>query len=127
MSNNSSHNPETNGEIVIREATASDCGRLSRLAELDSARAPAGPVLIAEVDGELLAAISMRDGHLVADPWHVTADLVEVLGIHAGLEPSLAGSRPRSPGRPRWGLRMRRGTPRPSSPTVPGLPAIPSS
>jgi hypothetical protein len=127
MSNNFSSNPETNGEIVIREATAADRGRLSRLAELDSSRAPADPVLIAEVDGELLAAVSMRDWRLVADPWRVTADLVEVLGIHAGLEPSLAGSRLRSVGRLRWGLRMRRRTPRPSSPTVPGLPAIPSS
>ena len=127
MSNNSSNNHESSGEIVIREATAEDRGRLSRLAELDSSRAPADPVLIAEVDGELRAAISTVDGHLLADPWHVTADLVEVLGIHAGHSPALAGSRLRGVERSRWGLKLRRRTPRPSSPSVPGLPAIPSS
>jgi hypothetical protein len=83
MSNNPSHNHDNIGEIVIREATAADRDRLNRLAELDSSRCPAEPVLIAEVDGELRAAISTVDGHLVADPWYVTADLVEVLGIHA--------------------------------------------
>ena len=127
MSNNYSNNPESNGEIVIREATAEDRGRLSKLAELDSSRAPAAPVLIAEVDGQLRAAISTVDGQLVADPWHVTADLVEVLGIHAGHAPTLAGSRLQTVGRSRWGLKGRRRTPRPSSPSVPGLPAIPSS
>jgi hypothetical protein len=127
MSNNSSNNRDNIGEIVIRQATAADRDRLTQLAELDSSRPPAEPALIAEVDGELRAAISTIDGHLVADPWYVTADLVEVLGIHAGHAPTLRGPRLRSLGHARWGLRNRRRTPRPSSPTVPGLPAVPSS
>jgi hypothetical protein len=113
--------------VVIREATAADRAALARLAELDSARPPAGPVLVAEAGGELRAAISTADGQLIADPWQITADLVEVLGIRAGLRPSLNGSRLRSLGRSRWGRKRSQRRPGPSSPSVPGLPAIPSN
>jgi hypothetical protein len=126
MSNNHSNNLEHEivEGIVIREATAADRAALTHLAELDSSRAPAAPVLIAESGGELRAAISTVDGQLIADPWHVTADLVEVLGIRAGLRPHLNGSRLRSLGRSRWGRKARQRAPRPSSPSVPGLPAM---
>jgi hypothetical protein len=127
MSNNHTSNTDHELEgIVIREATASDHPALDRLADLDSARRPADPVLVVEADGELRAAISTGDGQVIADPWHVTADLVEVLGIRAGLRPSLNGSRLRSLGHSRWGLRRKPRVPRPSSPSVPGLPAVPS-
>ena len=45
--------------------------------------APAGRVLVAEVDGELLAAISLDDGAVVADPFEPTAALVELLRARA--------------------------------------------
>lgn len=128
MSNNHSNGADHTTEgMVVRRATAGDRAQLKRLAELDSARVPTDPVLVAEVGGELRAAISTADGHLVADPWHVTADIAEVLGIRAGLRPELGGWRLRSLGRSRWGLKRSRRSPRPSSPSVPGLPAIPSS
>jgi hypothetical protein len=65
--------------VTIRRATAQDAAAVERLAELDSRRAPRGTVLLAEVDHEPWAAISLEDGAVVADPFRRTADLVELL------------------------------------------------
>jgi hypothetical protein len=46
---------------------------------LDSSEIPAAPVLLAEVEGELRAALSLSDGAIVADPFHPTAGLVLLL------------------------------------------------
>ena len=70
--------------ITIRPAYADDDLALLRLAALDSADAvPATPLLIAEVDGELRAALSLRDQTAIADPFHPTAGIVELLRAHA--------------------------------------------
>jgi hypothetical protein len=69
--------------IQIRAAQASDGPTLTRLAALDSAPVPFGPVLLAEVDGEPLAALDLRDGAVVADPFKRTAELVQLLKVHA--------------------------------------------
>jgi hypothetical protein len=61
--------------LTIRMATASDDGALERLAELDSAPVLSGPVLVAEVGGELWAAISLDDHQLVGDPFRPTGEL----------------------------------------------------
>lgn len=118
MSNTQSH-------ITIRMATDADADALSTLAELDSGRVPARPVLTAHVDGELRAAISMADGSAVADPFHSTADLVAMLRMRAGHSTTAARSRIRSLGRSRRPQREPR-TPRPSSPSVPGIPVLPA-
>ncbi len=66
--------------VTIRPASAEDAPALVALAALDSAAAvPAAPVLVAEVEGELRAAMSLWDGRAIADPFHPTADLVELL------------------------------------------------
>ncbi len=70
-------------EITVRRATAGDSVALERLAALDSARVPSEPVLLAEVGGTALAAISLADGRVVADPFERTADLVELLRVRA--------------------------------------------
>jgi len=61
--------------LTIRMAMPSDAVALERLAELDSAEAPQQPVLLAEVGDELWSAISLEDGHLVADPFRPTGEL----------------------------------------------------
>jgi hypothetical protein len=68
-----------NGSLTIRYALAHDGAALARLAELDSAKAPLDPVLLAESAGELVAAISLADAVVVADPFRPTADVVELL------------------------------------------------
>jgi hypothetical protein len=50
-----------------------------RLAALDSAELLEQPALVAEVDGELRAALSLRDGAVIADPFHRTEALVDLL------------------------------------------------
>jgi hypothetical protein len=69
--------------ISIRAATHGDGPTLTRLAALDSAPVPFGPVLLAEIDGSPRAAMSVRDGRVVADPFARTADVVELLRVHA--------------------------------------------
>ena len=49
--------------------------RSRRLAQLDSSRPPRGVVLLAEVGDELWAAISLDDGHLIADPFRLSGEL----------------------------------------------------
>jgi hypothetical protein len=72
-----------NATITIRPAYADDESALSRLAALDSAEEiPAKPMLVAEIDGELRAALSLSDGSAIADPFFPTADVVELLRVH---------------------------------------------
>jgi hypothetical protein len=70
--------------ITIKFSTEADRERIRRLAELDSKPAPHGDVLLAEVQGRLVAAIGM-DGSVIADPFERTAAAVKVL--RAQLEP----------------------------------------
>ena len=71
-------------EITIRPEYPDDELALIRLAALDSSDAtPARPLLLAEVDGELRAALSLHDGSTIADPFYPTAAVVELLRSHA--------------------------------------------
>jgi hypothetical protein len=84
-------------EITIRPAYADDYRALLRLAALDSAdNPPPAPLIVAEVDGELRAALSRRDGSAIADPFHPTLHLLELLRAHAAAtEPAPRGVRRR--------------------------------
>jgi hypothetical protein len=73
----------TGGGLTIRPAFPDDAGALARLAALDSARVPAGPLLLAEVDGVPWAAIALPSGRVIADPFRPTAALVELLARRA--------------------------------------------
>ena len=73
----------TTPTISIRAATNGDGPALAHLAALDSAPVPFGPVLLAEVDGRPRAALSVDDGRVVGDPFARTANLVELLRVHA--------------------------------------------
>jgi hypothetical protein len=69
--------------VTIRHAFPDDGPALFRLAAIDSREPPSQPSLVAEVDGELRAALSLRDGHVIADPFHRTEALVELLRARA--------------------------------------------
>jgi hypothetical protein len=73
--------PSTTSTLTIRVATTDDVPALYRLALLDSSRVPSGMVLLGEVDGDLWAALSVDDGHAVADPFRPSADIVRALRI----------------------------------------------
>jgi hypothetical protein len=65
--------------ITIRPSTLADRSAVLRLAALDDRDAPAGDALLGFVDGELRAAVSFEDGAAVADPFHLTDELVGLL------------------------------------------------
>jgi hypothetical protein len=69
--------------ILIRLATERDAPAVARLAQLDSSPAPDGALLLAEVGGELRAALRVSDHAVVADPFHRTAGLVGLLATRA--------------------------------------------
>lgn len=69
--------------LTIRSAGANDEAALRRLADLDSTRVPDGPVLIAELDGEPIAAISVLSGESFADPFTPTLELRRLLELRA--------------------------------------------
>ncbi len=71
------------GCITIRAARSHDAAALRCLAALDSAPALRGDALIAEIDGEALAALALGDGRVVADPFRLTAELLEILRLRA--------------------------------------------
>ena len=73
----------TERSVTLRFASPADQRPLARLAELDSSTPPTQPVLLAEVDGQLRAALALTDGTLVADPFHPTADLIDLLRARA--------------------------------------------
>jgi hypothetical protein len=69
--------------VLIRAARGSDGSALVRLAALDSAHAPSGDVLVAESDGDLIAALDLDTGAAIADPFRHTSDVVELLQLRA--------------------------------------------
>jgi hypothetical protein len=68
--------------VVIRAARGSDGPLLQRLAELDSQRPLSGDVLLAEQDGELVAALAGE--RVIADPFRPTSDIIALLRVRAG-------------------------------------------
>ena len=74
---------------TLRTAHTQDAEALRRLAALDSAPALTGPVLLAEVDGELVAALATETDRVVADPFRWTANAVELL--RAAAAPTMSG------------------------------------
>jgi hypothetical protein len=76
-----------NDSITIRRSTEDDRAAIVRLAQLDDREVPSGDSLLAYVDGELRAAVSLRkSGGSVADPFHLTGDVVELLQLRATQE-----------------------------------------
>jgi hypothetical protein len=67
--------------LTVRLATGADRAALARLADLEQAKRPADPVLIGVVAGRPLAALSLDDGRVIADPFVRTAELVELLRL----------------------------------------------
>jgi hypothetical protein len=92
--------------LTIRHAGASDLPALAHLAALDSRRVPSGELFVAEVEGRLLAAVSIDTGAVVADPFEHTGSIVKLLRLQASAA----------------------GTPAPRSVAVPeGEPALPKA
>ncbi|MDQ3759911.1 MAG: hypothetical protein M3331_08235 [Actinomycetota bacterium] len=71
-------------EITIRTARTEDMSEIARVAGRDTHELPMQPLLVAQVGEDVRAAISLKDGAFVADPFHRTSELVQMLKIRAG-------------------------------------------
>jgi hypothetical protein len=71
------------GELKLRSATDADTPTLLRLARLDSSRPLRGTVILAEDDGEIVAATAVEDGATIANPFRATAPIVALLRVRA--------------------------------------------
>lgn len=69
--------------ISLRLATTRDEAALEQLAELSGRVRVNGPWLVAEVDGQLWAALSLTGGEPLADPFRPTAELRALLYLRA--------------------------------------------
>jgi hypothetical protein len=81
--------------VTVRVADRDDDEVANVLAELDSAPALAGRRLLALADGWPVAAISLDDGRVVANPFARSAAAVELLRVRASQLDEAAEPRPR--------------------------------
>jgi hypothetical protein len=70
-------------DLTLRYATPGDAAALERLAALDSSRPLDGRVLVAEVEDDVVAAISLADHRAISDPFQPTGELVWILAARA--------------------------------------------
>jgi hypothetical protein len=90
----------TSESISIRPFADVDAKVVRSVAQRDSSIVPAGVLLVAEVDGEVRAALSLDTGEVVSDPFAPSAALVDLLRTRA--RQLTGGRRPRR--RPLRGL-----------------------
>jgi hypothetical protein len=82
--------------LTVRLAATEDWPLLRVVAELDSAALPPAPLLVGERDGRTVAALSLADGSVIANPFVCTADVVAMLQLRGR---QLGVERRRLPGR----------------------------
>jgi hypothetical protein len=73
----------TTDDITIRRANPADGDALVRLAGRDSQHLPSDEFMLAEVGGELWAAVGVTTGQLVADPFRPSGEVAEFLRVRA--------------------------------------------
>ena len=72
------------GDVVLRLCRGGDGAALDRLAAFAGRRLPRGSFVVAEVSGELVAALPLDDsGPALADPFRHTAAVVRLLEVRA--------------------------------------------
>lgn len=74
---------QSGDRITIRPAAAADAPSLSDLAGLADRPLPPAPLLLAEVDGQLVAARSLSAGDVIADPFRLNGDVLSLLQLRA--------------------------------------------
>ena len=69
----------TEEPVSLRLSRGSDDPSLERLAALEGRTVPRGRHLLAETDGEVVAALPLAGGQLLADPFRPTAHLLPLM------------------------------------------------
>jgi hypothetical protein len=68
---------------VIRIATENDAAALSHLAAMDGKAPLEGSILIGELHGDPVAAVSLSDDRSISDPFRPTAHLLATMRVRA--------------------------------------------
>ena len=76
--------PDT--EVTIRRARPQDALSVARLAAMSDRRPPRGPVLVAEIDSEIVAALPLGGEPVVTDVRRPTSDVVQLLELRSDQE-----------------------------------------
>lgn len=71
-------------DVELRLCKAADDDALDRLAALSERPLPFGRLVVALVDGNLVAAMPVAGGHVLRDPFVPTSHLVPLLELRAG-------------------------------------------
>jgi hypothetical protein len=69
--------------ISIQLVDSDESAALERLAQLAESPAPSGRALVAEVDGELWAALPLATGKLLVDPFRPSSEVQQLLSLRA--------------------------------------------
>jgi len=69
--------------VLLRLTTIGDADAIERLAALEGMAEPDCRCVVAEVDGTVVAALPLRGGTVMADPFRPTAHLVPLLELRA--------------------------------------------
>lgn len=69
--------------VTIRRARPADTPSLGDLAAMSDRRPPSGPVLVAVVESQIVAALPIGGGPAVADIRRPTADIVQLLELRS--------------------------------------------
>lgn len=69
--------------ITIRPEREDDHAAVELLAELDDHPVPAGPLLLAEVEGTIEAAVAVGSGETIANPFARSVEAVSLLRLRA--------------------------------------------
>jgi hypothetical protein len=78
----SDHPAEAEVSVRLSTVEGDDGEWLRRLASLHDRPAPRGPVVLAEVEGTPVAALSLADGEAVADPARSSSGILALLHLH---------------------------------------------
>ena len=69
--------------ISIHLVESGQSAALKRLAQLAEGPAPSGRALVAEVDGELWAALPLVSGKMLVDPFRPSSEVQQLLSLRA--------------------------------------------
>ena len=86
--------------VLLRLSSVQDDDALALLAALEGLQAPKGQQVVAEVGGEIVAALPLGPGPALADPFRPTAHLMPLLELRAK---QLTDDRPRRRSIAIWG------------------------
>jgi hypothetical protein len=75
--------PVPDEAVALRLCSVHDDDALERLARLEGRQVPTGRFVVAEVRGEVVAAVPLRGGEPLADPFRLTEHLLPLLRLRA--------------------------------------------